>query len=432
MDKHKVLVFGSNTFGENIPAIKSDIFDVTFQKFPENWDTHIRASNFSIIILDYCAFQSNGSVYKEAQEIFEKELFEALDKGATICFLHYDETVPDFDKYNHKLDYMDQNSLDTLMQFQIGLRFLYHLSIKPSKSDRPIHWGKIKKTEFKNYFDKWGSSKNFFNHYGETKFDDIICHVSDFALGFQEDFSKGMLIYLPCQRNLSNTIDLANLFKTLVDNLITYITRMRTELPDFAKEPFFDDEVKICGELKEMEQKIQDIKEALNPYYTAKSLAFASEYELQKLVPKFLNDEFGIPTLQIETCNEDFWLLDSENKKIAICEVKSYVKGFSKSGVYDVYNHREHYKLDESFPALLFVNVNLNAVGWKQKLSPIAPQDYQVATSNNILVIRVEDVLFMWDAFKKNKIKKEKIIKILTTNKGWLYFKPDYTFEIKQ
>lgn len=432
MDKHKVLVFGCRTFGNYMPIIKSDIFDITFQRFPEEWGNHKRASNYSIIVLDYCTFYDGVSVHKEAQEIFEKELFEALDKGATICFLHYDEEIPRFDQYNHKLAGMDEDSLKHLLEWQIGLRFLYHLSIKPARNDRPIHWGKLKRTEFKNYFDKYGSGKNFFKHYDENTFGDIIYYISDYAIGFSEDFSRGMIIYLPCQRNFSNMDELTNLFKILIDNLVTYITRKRTGLPDFAKEPFFEEETTLYTNLGSLEQKVLDIKNSLKPFYAAKALAFASEYELQKSVPEFLNEKFEILTLQNETYNEDFWLLDSNNKNIAICEIKSYIKGFSKSGVYDIFNHREHYKLEESFPAILFVNMNLNAAGWKQKLSPIAPQDYQIATSNNVLIIRVEDLLFMWDALKKGKITKDEIVKILTTNKGWLYFKADCTYEIKQ
>lgn len=432
MDKHKILVFGSKTFGKYIPIIKSDIFDITFQRFPEEWDNHKRASNYSIIVLDYCTFYSGGSVYKEAQEIFEKELFEALDKGATICFLHYNEEVPKFDPYNNKLDGMDEDSLNQLLERQIGLRFLHFFSIKPFIHNQPIHWGKLNRAEFKNYFDRYGSSKNFFKHYNESTFDDIICDISDYAIGFSENYRKGELIYLPCQRNFSNMDEVTNLFKTLIDNLVTYITRKRTDLPDFAKEPFFEYETTLYTDLKDLEQKVQNIKDSLKPFYTAKALAFASEYELQKSVPEFLNERFEIPTLQNETYNEDFWLVDSNNKNIAICEIKSYIKGFSKSGVYDIYNHREHYKLDESFPAILFVNMNLNAAGWKQKLSPIAPQDYQVATSNNVLIVRVDDLLFMWDVLKKGKITKEEIVKILTTNKGWLYFKADCTYEVKQ
>lgn len=60
MDKHKVLVFGDNTFGQHIPIIKSDIFEVTFQRFPEEWDSHKRASNYSLIILDYSVFGMGG------------------------------------------------------------------------------------------------------------------------------------------------------------------------------------------------------------------------------------------------------------------------------------------------------------------------------------------------------------------------------------
>jgi hypothetical protein len=435
MDKHKVLVFGNKTFGKHIPIIKSDVFDVTFQRFPEEWDNHKRASNYSIIILDYCAFKSNGSVYREAQEIFEKELIEALGKGSTVCFLHYNEDEPESDNYNSADGYMNRKSIEEHLVYQLGFRFLHSFSIRPQQLNSLIHNQKLIRTEFKNFFDKWGTSKNIFIPYGDGNFDDIICYVPgirDNAVAFSNDFKQGFIIYLPCQRNFSNMAEIIGLFKTLIDNLITYITRKRTELPDYAKEPFFEEEASLCADLHKAKEMVKNIEGNLEPYYIAKVLAFASEYELQKLVPKFLSDEFKISTLQNETYNEDFWLLDSDNNKIAVCEVKSYVKGFSKSGVYDIYNHREFHKLDETFPAILFVNVNLNAAGWKQKLSPIAPQDYQAATSNNVLVVRIEDLLFMWDTFKKNKITKVEIIKTLTINKGWLYFKPDHTFEIKQ
>ncbi len=435
MDKHKVLVFGSKTFGERIPNIKSDIFDVTFQLFPEEWNSHKRASNYSIIILDYCVFQSKGSVYREAQEIFEKELVEALGRGSTACFLHYDEDEPESDNYNPDDGYMNKESMEAPLAYQIGFRFLHSFSIRPQQLNSLIHNQKLIRTEFKNFFDKWGTSKNIFTPYRDGNFDDIICYVPgirDNAVAFSNDFKHGFVIYLPCQRNFSNMNEITELFKTLIDNLITYITRKRTELPEYAKEPFFEEEIRLYTDLQKAKETVKNIENNLEPYYIAKVLAFSSEYELQKLVPKFLNEEFGIPTLQNETYNEDFWLLDLDSKKIAICETKSYVKGFSKSGIYDIFNHREHHKLDESFSAILFVNVNLNAAGWKQKLSPIAPQDYQVATSNNVLVVRVEDLLFMWDAFKKGKITKEEIVKIITTNKGWLYFKEDHTFEVRQ
>ncbi|OGF68230.1 MAG: hypothetical protein A2Y62_15990 [Candidatus Fischerbacteria bacterium RBG_13_37_8] len=433
MNKHKVLIFGNKTFGELIPVIQSELFDVIFEKFPDGWGKHENISNYSIIILDYSAFLGNNSIYPKQQEIFEKELFLALDKGATVCFLHYNDDVPMHDPYNFEDGNMNQFQINILLEFQIGFRFLRFFSIRPMKIDQAILWAKITRIEFKNFLDKWGATKNIFRCYGKDTFDDIIYDFNkESALGFMNYFRNGHLIYLPCQRNFSSMANITEMFKTLIDNLITYLTRIRSELPAFAKEPFFKAEEALYKEFLEEQRKTKEIESKLESFNLIKALAFASEYDLQNRLPKFLHDELGFRIEQNETYNEDFWLIGSSGEHIAICEIKSYVRGFKKSGVYDIYNHREHYKKDESFPGILFVSSNLHATNWEQKLSPFAPQDYQVATSNNILIVRVEDLLFMWDSFKQGKISREEIINILISNKGWLYFKSDGRYEIKE
>ena len=433
MEKHKILVFGNKTFGQNKLEITSELFDITFQNFPHtDWQQARRISEYSVVILDYAVFEQGGSVYDKDQEIFEKQLFEAANRGAIICFLHYDEEVPGYDIYNPDGGYMEQRDVNRLLSHQLGFRFLNSLSIKPILHDQPIHLGEIKRTEFKNFLYKWGASKNVFITYGDGDFEDLILLDGKSALAFSNSFIRGLLIYLPCQRNFENINDLKKMFQTLIDNLITYITRLRTEIPDWAKEPFFTKEKLLFKSLQKVEAEVEEIRNQIKPYNIAKSLAFTSRYKLEKELPKFLKERFGLKIRQSETFNEDFWLLDSANKQIAICEIKSRIKGFSKSCVYDIYNHREHYDLDESFPAILFVNLNLNAPSWEQKLSPIAPQDYQVATQNNVLIVRIEDLFFMWDALVEKKITKENILKLLLTNKGWLKFNPDYNYEIKE
>ncbi len=422
MEKYKILIFGNKTFGGKALKIQSDLYDVTWHNFPSTeWGSSERLSNYSFIILDYAVFLGDKVFYPIPQEIFEKQLYEALDKGSSVVFFHYDEEIPrDFD------------DVKKLLNCQIGFRFLNLLSISTHRIDQPVHGLVAKRTEFKSFIDKWGSSKNYFSVYGEGNFDDIIVQPKDFPLAFSSIFKNGRLIYLPCQRNYRNIADLTEMFQTLINSLITYLTKLRSQIPDWAKCSFFNDEKLLIDELITTIEKKDKIEKALEPYKIAKSLAFASEYNLQKDLPKFLRDNLSLNTLEDETYNEDFWLLDSTGKKIAICETKSYTKGFSKNGVYSIYNHREYYRLDESFPAIIFVNLNLNAAGWLQKLSPIAPQDYQVATTNNVLILRVEDILFMWDAVQNNKITKEEIISLLTTSTGWLVFKPDSTYEIKK
>lgn len=433
MEKHKILVFGTKVFGRFAPEISSELYSVDFLPFPSGeWEKAPRMSNYSIIIMDYSAFEIEGSLYEDAQEIFEKQMFEALDNGSTVCFLHYDEDVPRYNEYNDEHGYMSKEDIKILLKQQIGFRFLDRFPIKPERAEQPAHYFRISRTEFKNFVDKWGASKNAFIWYGKGSFSDFILKVKSYALGFRLDFRKGRLIYLPCQRNFSNDDDMEEMLRTLIDNLITYLTRLRKEIPDWAIKPLFDREKLLNRELKKVEQALTEAEEKIKPYANAKSLAFASEYELQDKLPEFLKHNFGLAIEKIETYNEDFWILDSTGKKVAICEVKSYVKGFKKSGVYAIHNHREHYELDESFPAILFVNQNLNAAGWKKKTLTISPQDYQVGTSNNVLITRVEDILFMWDAFKEKKIKKSEVFKILTGSKGWLQFKPDHSHEIKE
>jgi hypothetical protein len=52
--------------------------------------------------LDYAPFYDGNQVYLEHQEIFEKQMIEALDAGTVFCFLHYDESVPKY--YQHGFD----------------------------------------------------------------------------------------------------------------------------------------------------------------------------------------------------------------------------------------------------------------------------------------------------------------------------------------
>jgi hypothetical protein len=95
----------------------------------------------------------------------------------------------------------------------------------------------------------------------------------------------------------------------------------------------------------------------------------------------------------------------------------------SKNAIYDAYNHRESNDLPESFPALLFVNCNLQAASWAKKDIPIQRADFEIARDNNVLIIRIEDLVRAWEAIEHGKFTKEEFVKTLTSEKGWLEFK---------
>lgn len=278
----------------------------------------------------------------------------------------------------------------------------------------------------KFFFEHWGASKNVFSSFGETECVDEIASIGQgYYLAIDITCRKGSILYLPCQRDFSRPELVKKCLEVLINSLITYINRRSKEIPEWALEPMFSREIEVYTKIQKLESKVKELKKELEPYQDAKSLSFLSEYKFEQAVPLFFETHLGIATLRQEKYTEDFWLIDSNGEKIAIAETKTYSRGFKKSGVYALYNHREANNLDETFPALLIINAHLNANSWKEKIRPIDPQDYKVAASNNILLVRIEDLLYFWNSMLEKKNDTNKLLEYLLNENGWMEVKPD-------
>lgn len=432
-EKHRVLIFGQRTCGPKALNINPDFCDVELILFPYGYERLKNLSDYTLVVLDYSAFlaEDRTSVYGKEQEVFEKQMLQASDSGTCFCILHYDEMVPEHDRYADQQGYMDERGIENCRRLQVGFRWLQKFDIRPLRLDSPFISGELRRNEFKRYIDRWGASKNAFRPYGQGSFSDIIVGLEkEYALAFALDVRRGKLIYLPCQRDFSRPQVLTNAFTILVDSLITYLTKSRMELPEWARIPIFDEEEKLAKEKADVESTLLEYQDKLDAFYSAKQLLFQSEYGLEEALPRFLQEQCDIPVEREETYKEDLWLLDPEGNKVVICEVKSYVKGFKKSGLFHLYNHRESYGLDESFPAVLFVNAHLNAASWEQKDRPIDKQDYKEAANKHILILRIEDVLFAWQALREGIIDPNGLLRIFRDEVGWLKFNRDKSWRI--
>jgi len=418
-EKHRILIFGKKTCGSLPLNINLDLCDIELITFPSDYQKLGNLCEYTIVILDYSVFSLEDSFYGKEQEVFEKQMLEALDSGTCFCILHYHDLVP------------DEDGIEKCRQLQIGFRWLVEFGILPFRTKSPIISPQLKRGEFNKYMNRWGASKIVFAALKETPFSDIIAGGGDDkALAFTLDIRRGKLIYMPCQRDFSRLEMLGDAFSSLIDSLITYLAKSRLEIPKWAEIPISDEEEKLSNEKVKLERKLEEYEEKLDIFHSAKQLLFQSEYGLEGALHKFLQEQCGMSIQREETYKEDFWLLDPEGKKIIICEVKSYVKGFKKSGLFNLYNHRESYGLDEEFPAVLFVNSNLNAASWKQKDRPIDEPDYKEAADKHILVVRIEDLLFLWVALREGIFDATKLLNILKNEVGWLNFKRDKSWEI--
>lgn len=418
---HKVLFIGKDRYGDFPQIVKdNDNAQIDTLLIPKEYEKIGRLKDYTLVILDYALFVSKGVVNSESQNVFDKLVIEALDSGTIFCFVHYNEAVPDHDKYDHRTGYMNEKSLIKCRESQLGFRWLNIFSIRPYRLNQPIVTGTIHFNIFRPFLQKWGASHNYFSCYGKHEFDEIIYGSRSKPVGFVINVRNGRLIYLPFQRDLARKDDFYAGVTSLIDCLLTYITKSLVEIPEWATTPYFEDEEEIVKECSELERLLYEKKGLLEPFVFAKEILCQAEYSLEKNIPLFLNKNLGVTTIKNEQYKEDFWILNDSNEKIVIGEVKSYVKGFKKSGIFSLYNHRESNKLNADFPALLITNNFLQAGSWEDKDRPIDKQDYEIAAQNNILILRVEDLVRLWDAHRKEIISKGKIINSFTESSGWL------------
>lgn len=428
---HRVLIFGQKVFGPlTADSLQHENATIDLIKFPEDFSSLSRLADYSLVILDYSAFDAGGAHPRE-QDIFEKLLEEALSAGTAVCFVHYDEKALNEDYNFHNS--VGGETKRHFRIFQIGFRLLEYFSITPYSIPDRILSGNVGRNEFKVFLERWGASHNYFGlSYGGNQFDDVISGLNErMALGFVLKSFKGELFYLPFQRDFSRAQDILEGLRTLIDCLLTYMVRSRAALPEWASEPFFREEDSIRAACRELEQRLEETRALLGPFEQAKAILFQREYTLERTVPAFIQSHLGINTLRDEKHKEDFWILDEQGEKRVIAEVKSALKGFRKSMIYDLYNHRDENGLEESFPALLVANCNLQAGGWKDKDRVIDKQDYQVAAQNNILILRTEDLVRLWESIRDGIRSIEQVYELFVSQKGWLEVRRDLSVKVR-
>lgn len=420
---HKIAVIGERIFYDlRADAISRDDVDIQLFKIPGEYEKIETLVNYTLVILDYEAFRT----HQDLQQYFVKNMNKALEAGVNFCFVYYDNTVPAQGDFSPEM-----GAGYEAYTRQIGYQVLWGLQILPYRASVAFHSGKVIQKEFKPFLDRWGASHIFFQS-EQTKNPIYQVDQNNLVLGFATDSGKGKIVFLPFIRDVSRKSDLIEGIKTLIDCLLTYITKSLVTLPDWAEQSaFFTDEQNLIEQQLQLEKSLNEVYARLKTFEEAKALLFQHEYSLEATLPRFLNDNLSISTKRNERHREDFWIVDKEGRELAIAEVKSVTKGFRKGLVHYVLAHRESYELGDDFPALLFVNCNLQAGSFEGKDQIIDVNDCQYAAQNNVLIIRVVDVVRLWDAIRMGKLTPSNVLTLLLSRKGWLHVKSNLEISIK-
>ena len=417
--RHRVAVIGQSVFGTiNEGELELETAEVGLfhqQQAPEIDELY----NYTLVITDFEGIDNN-------QEFFAKRMFEALERGTNFCFVHYDHEGTQ----NRPLSVND-GQVNALYKRQVGLQAIWDKQIKTFKADAAFKSGVVRVNEFKGFLERYGASYDYF--FSEQGFDTEIYTAGEnnLVLGFSINSGKGKIIVLPFMRDFARPVAIKNGLRMLIDAVLTFITDSLVEMPNWAIEtPFFADEEPLFEKRMGLQQELGGVNESIAEFKQAKSLLLQRKYTLENAIPRFLKDNLGVDSERDEQYKEDFWLLDASGSKVAIGEVKSLMKGFKESTIYSVVTHRDDYELDLAFPALLVVNCNLQAGSWTDKDQPLDINDCKFAANKNVLIVRVEDLLRLWNAMRLGTITSAEILQLLVTKKGWLRVKPNLQIEV--
>lgn len=393
---------------------------ISINSFPNSG----RLKDFDLVVLPFSEFEIGDGHHRRARDpykdIFDKQALEALDEGTTFCFVHHNENVPG-PLLDYGVDGYDPDArISSCFERQAGFRWIHSRKIRIVNQSQIILNADLKRGEFGTFLKKWGASHNYFITFADGKFDDVLYSTQGVAIGFCINWTRGTIIYLPFQANHASSEDLRDGLASLIDSLLTYKSKRIKEFPDWAKAPLFANETRLAEDRAKLLQSVETIDGQMAPYQEAKTMLVANEHDLELAVPEFISGRLGIQTHKVERFVEDFLILDSKKETVAICEVKSVTKGFKKSAIYDVYNHREAHDLPETFPAVLFVNFNLQAGSWATKGAPIQKDDCEIAVKNRVLIVRIEDLVQLWDSVMTKRLTVDAIMKSLTKESGWL------------
>lgn len=238
--------------------------------------------------------------------------------------------------------------------------------------------------------------------------------------GFADRKRLGMLFFLPVYPLPQDT-------NRFVQELLRAVEADLSALLSPATHPIADDfefsaEGVLASEHTDLLGRLSEIEASRAAFQSRKSILFLRDRPLQSIVPKWIEENLGIATEQIEGKNEDFWLLsDDPPNRIAIGEIKGLSANVRKQHVTMLVQHRQENDLPEDYPSLLVMNTFANASSVHEKdKERVSPDVVKWASKNNVLIIRTLDLVRIADFHEQGQLTSEEVLSKLMGNSGWL------------
>lgn len=227
------------------------------------------------------------------------------------------------------------------------------------------------------------------------------------------------------------TLDVLNIKEGLEEFLVksTIINNPQTEMPEWAKKMDILDDKEIKENIKEIETIIEEQnikkeiqKNKLEANETIKKILYETDKELQKEVIKVINELMEYEDGEFIDEKEEDYRVKKENITFII-ETKGLSRNIKGEDISKTSNHVEIYldkleenEIKENVKGLYIVATQRNKTIADRERTP--DRQITLAKRDNILIIRTEELLKLFEAYRSKRIKTNEIIRVFGEQTG--------------
>ncbi|MDB4977921.1 MAG: hypothetical protein JWM56_107 [Candidatus Peribacteria bacterium] len=427
-EKQQVIAYGFEAADLNPPSggeCETKDANIHFINFFDSADYYKNANGVIIPSGIFDKIEQRGDGYghvystitcKDYDMVYEKEkqLLNHLKDGGWICFLVTDTII---DSYTITYAYGHNSAIKSCNDTDLCKRLLniYGISRKSIDVNTQVS---AKRDEFIPLMREFGIAKNSFILREAKGTPTVLAEVAGSPVGLT---INGNLFFLPI--HYTRASDAKKIAEAVTGAIIKYRKDRATFVPLWIKDLKFNSEHSIAAEILKLESALLEQRQMAQVFDEYKTILVTQSDTLRNEVASILKDFFGLNAVPMNENVEDIKIIDGHGQIQFLMECKGTNSGVTREYINQTDSFRERNNLTITIPAILMINNEKKIESIEKRQSTKVVNDQiKKAVSDNILIIRTIDLLFLMKQYESLGIseRKDGIKKLFNSGGGWL------------
>lgn len=350
----------------------------------------------------------------------EKELLNLLEKGGWVCFLLLEAIIDKLPSNNIHYHDKDISSYDLCKRLLNRCRVYRNLLSAEARINTHTN-------EFINYMEKFGIAKTYFDFYycDKNLIYPIASTESNRVISFAYNSNS---FFLPFHSVNKDKQTLNSLTKLIVESILDFRRRIDISIPEWAHQFKFSNEESLISEINEHKKEIINLEKKLVVWENYKSILCFTGNLLCQAVINVLESYFGLNIDPADEGKEDFKIINSPTEIIALSEVKGTDGSVKRPHINQLDSSRDLHQLTTAIPGVLIINNEMGIEDLNSRAKTKIPSEQiDYARSQNILIIRTIDLLYLMKLLESKSVKArgQELIRLINSGGGWLKVSED-------